>query len=134
MFFKYPLIAAFVAVLCSCGSVSTGKRPEPISSAAASQWIKNDPKPVILDVRTPGEFAEGHIAGAQLITWTDRDFETRAVKELDRSQPVLVYCRSGARSAAASKKLASLGFSGVRNLEGGTIAWKKAGLPLTPSR
>jgi len=133
MNFRYPLIAAVILAVSACGAASQGRNPTAISSASASLWIKAESKPVVLDVRTSGEFADGHINGAKLIPWTDRDFETRASKELDRSKPVLVYCRSGARSTAAAKKLASLGFTDVRNLEGGTLAWKKEGLPLTPS-
>lgn len=131
MIFRLPLIAAVIASLCACGGVSGNKPHAPISTSEASRWIKTDPEPVILDVRTNGEFEEGHIAGAKLIPWTDRDFESRAVKELDRSQPVLVYCRSGKRSAAATDKLASLGFTDVRNLKGGVLSWQKEGLPLT---
>ena len=129
MNFRNTLIAVFAFSVCACGTTTT--QPKAISTAAAAQWIKSEPRPVILDVRTSGEFSEGHIAGAKRITWTDRDFETRSLKELDRTEPVLVYCRSGARSSAAAKKLGSLGFTRVRNLEGGTLAWKKAGLPLT---
>ena len=64
-----------------------------------------------------------------LIPWTDKDFATRAAKELDPGKPVLVYCRSGRRSAEAAAALAKLGFTDVRNLEGGILAWEKAEQP-----
>lgn len=127
---------AFAAIaLCACGNAGPGgKQPASISPAEVSRQLSSSPKPVLLDVRTQEEFAEGHIAGARLIPWSGNDFETRATKELDRSKPVVVYCRSGKRSSAAAEKLAALGFTDVRNVRGGTLAWRKEGLPLTPSR
>lgn len=127
---------AFSAIaLCACGNVGPrAKQPVSISPAEASRQLSSPPEPVLLDVRTEEEFAGGHIAGAKLIPWTGKDFETRATRELDRSKPLLVYCRSGKRSSAAAQKLAALGFADVRNVKGGTLAWQKAGFPLTPSR
>lgn len=132
MNFRLPLIACAAAVLSACGTTGA-LRPSTISTAEASQWVARDSGAVILDVRTREEFADGHLPGAKLIPWTDRDFEDRAVKELDRGKPVLVYCARGSRSGAASKKLATLGFQ-VRDLEGGINAWKRGGHPITPSR
>ncbi len=58
------------------------------------------------------------------------DFATRAAKELDSGKPVLVYCRSGRRSAEAAAALVKLGFADVRDLDGGILAWEKAGQPI----
>jgi thioredoxin 1 len=131
MTFKSPLIIALLVAVCTCGPVSPRKRPESISSASAARWTQGESKPVILDVRTENEYNEGHIAGAKWISWTSREFDNRVTSELDPSQPVLVYCRSGKRSAAASEKLVSLGFSDVRNLKGGVLSWQNESLPLT---
>jgi rhodanese-related sulfurtransferase len=129
---RLPLIASVAAVVSACGTVSPAE-PSAVSAAEASRLVALDPHPVVLDVRTREEFEGGHLPGARLIPWTDGDFEERAVKELDRGKPVLVYCARGSRSAGASKKLASLGFQ-VRDLDGGINAWKRGGHPITPSR
>ena len=84
---------------------------------------------VVLDVRTPREFAGGHILGATNIDWNAGDFERR-VARLDRSKTYLVHCAVGGRSAKAAEKLMSLQFTNVYNLEGGMKAWEKAGKPL----
>lgn len=81
----------------------------------------------LVDVREPVEHAEEHIAGAKLIPLGQ--LEKRAA-EIDRSAPVVVMCRSGKRGMEALKKLEALGISNVRNLEGGMLAWKAAGLPV----
>ena len=76
----------------------------------------------LVDVREPVEHAEEHIVGAKLTSLSQ--LEKRAA-EIDRSDPVIVMCRSGKRGAEALKKLQALGIHEVRNLEGGILAWKK---------
>lgn len=78
----------------------------------------------LLDVRTPEEFAEGHIAGAKNINLFNKDFLSTAQKILDKSKPVAVYCRSGKRSAEAARLLSDKGYN-VTNLNGGIMAWMK---------
>ena len=80
----------------------------------------------LIDVREPIEHAESHVSGAKLIPLGH--IEARC-GELDRSKPVMVMCQAGKRGAAAADKLRELGFNDVRNLEGGILAWKSAGLP-----
>ena len=80
----------------------------------------------VLDVRTPDEFAEGHLVGAKNIDWNGQDFAIN-VNALDKSKPVMVYCRSGRRSADAAKYLRENGFANVYELEGGIQAWTAAG-------
>ena len=109
-------------------------QPATIQPSAVPAWIKATPAAQILDVRTKEEFATGHLAKAVLIPWTDSDFKARVVKELDKEKPVLVYCRSGRRSAEAAAAMVKLGFKDVRNLEGGVIKWTKDGQALvTPT-
>jgi len=81
---------------------------------------------VLLDVRTPREFERGRIAGAVNIDIRADDFEDR-IDRLDRGRVILVYCRSGKRSARACDRLVEKGFTKVFNLEGGIIAWEDAG-------
>ena len=84
----------------------------------------------LVDVRTPDEFAAGHLAGAVNLDWYEAGFLERAKALLRADIPVLVYCRSGRRSAEAAAKLERAGFK-VSNLKGGYIAWTKAGQPVT---
>jgi rhodanese-related sulfurtransferase len=124
------LFLAF-AMLVGCAGWSAAAEPVDASPAAVAAWLAETPSVQILDVRTKEEFATGHLAKAVLIPWTDKDFTTRAAKEIDPKKPVLVYCRSGRRSKAAAAALAKLGFTDIRNLEGGIIAWQKAGKAVT---
>lgn len=84
----------------------------------------------LVDVRTPQEYAEGHIAGALNINVQSDDFKQMAEKELSKDSTVLVYCRSGRRSMDAAEILTKLGYR-VVNLKGGIIEWKEDGLPVT---
>lgn len=85
-----------------------------------------EPNVQLLDVRTPEEFSEGHIAGARLLDVNDSTFVEQAVAILDKERPVAVYCRSGRRSARAANQLTAQGFK-VTNLDGGVLAWEDAG-------
>jgi len=78
---------------------------------------------VILDVRTPAEFNQGNIAGSINHDVMDNKF-VAAIKELDRKTPVLVYCKSGGRSARAMGELQKHGFTEVYNLTGGYDGWQ----------
>ena len=84
---------------------------------------------IILDVRTPGEFREGHLAGARNLDFFGPGFE-REARAFPEDAPVLLYCRSGRRSASAAEALSQAGHGRVLNLSGGLESWKKAGLPL----
>ena len=84
---------------------------------------------VVLDVRTPKEFAAGHITGATNLDWNAPDFAKKA-DALDKSKTYLVHCAIGGRSAKASDRMAALQFTNVYNLEGGMKAWEKAGKPV----
>lgn len=90
---------------------------------AFSNYLK-DGDVQLVDVRTPEEYAEGHIPGAININVFDNDFIDEALKSLDKSKPVAVYCKSGRRSADAATKLSKNGFK-VTNLKGGYLAWEK---------
>ena len=84
----------------------------------------------LVDVRTADEFAAGHLAGAVNIDWFGAGFLDEATASLEKERPVMVYCRSGKRSAAAAAKLVKSGFK-VDNLLGGYLAWTEAGKPVT---
>jgi rhodanese-related sulfurtransferase/rubrerythrin len=75
----------------------------------------------LLDVRQPGEYESEHIPGAKLIPLPDLN---DGYSQLDSLKPVIVYCRSGARSLAAAQLLSGLGFNDIYNLEGGIMGWQ----------
>ncbi|MEL6250571.1 MAG: rhodanese-like domain-containing protein [Bacteroidota bacterium] len=76
----------------------------------------------LVDVRTPKEFEEGHIETALNYDVNGSDFATQ-VKSLDKTKPVLLYCKKGGRSARAAKQLQGMGFMTIYDLEGGYTAW-----------
>lgn len=82
----------------------------------------------LLDVRTDPEVARGFIPGSGHIPLSQLPGR---YQELDPQVPLVVYCQSGARSAQACAWLAEHGFEQVRNLQGGVLAWTRAGLSLT---
>ncbi len=80
----------------------------------------------LIDVRTPGEYKEGHIVGATNIDWNGPNFEAMAGK-LDKNKPVMVYCLAGGRSAAAASALKRMGFTQIYDMKGGMRSWRQAG-------
>ncbi len=94
-----------------------------------AQKIIEGGKAVVIDVRTPAEFAEGHIPGAQNIDISDSAF-TNKIRALDPNENYVINCLSGGRSARACTMMQGLGLVGAMNLEGGFTAWKNAGLPI----
>jgi len=110
-------------IACASPSASQSADPKSFQQSIATDGVQ------LIDVRTPAEFESGHIAGARNLDWTGGQLELHAV-ELDRSRPVLLYCASGRRSAAASTFLKQEGFTMVTDLAGGIHAWEAAGLPL----
>ncbi|NME67480.1 rhodanese-like domain-containing protein [Flammeovirga aprica] len=96
---------------------------------AVSDFVEirqENPNAIVLDVRTPGEFNGGTMEGAVNINVMDDSF-TEEVEKLDKDATVMVFCKSGGRSAKAKQKLVDLGFTKVVDLEGGITDWKKAG-------
>ena len=104
-----------------------GIRAEPATTAAARL---DDPNVIVLDVRTPAEFAQVRIPGAINIDFYGPTLQAE-LSQLDSQAPVLLYCRSGARSGNLQPVLADLGFTDVVDVEGGIIAWANADLPMT---
>ncbi|TGV01252.1 rhodanese-like domain-containing protein [Flavivirga rizhaonensis] len=80
----------------------------------------------LVDVRTPKEFNEGHIEGAKNIDFFSDTFDSE-IKKFDKTKSIILYCKSGYRSAKSSKKLRHAGFTEIYDLEGGITKWKKKG-------
>jgi phage shock protein E len=82
----------------------------------------------VIDVRTPEEFAAGHIEGAKNIDFNGPDFATK-LAALDKSKPVVVHCRAGGRSAKSLPAFQKAGFSKILHMKDGFSAWEAAKLP-----
>ena len=83
-------------------------------------------KSKIIDVRTPEEVAEGHLADATTVNFLSPDFASQ-VASLNKKGTYLLYCRSGSRTRKAADAMQKMGFKNVYMLEGGITAWKDAG-------
>ncbi len=99
-----------------------------LSTADFQKKLAVEKNALILDVRTPQEYANGHLQNATTINFFDTDFKEK-VNKLDKNKPVYVYCAVGGRSAKATKILQESGFKTVYNLLGGFNGWSAAGLP-----
>ena len=91
---------------------------------------KGSPGFVILDVRTAGEYSDGHIEGSTNIDVRSESFKDKLGK-LDKSKTYLVYCLAGKRSDVAVKTMEVMGFTDIYDMPGGILGWQEAGYPLT---
>ena len=88
----------------------------------------------ILDVRTPAEFAQVHAVGARSMPLDELDPAAIAAQRHNADEAIYVICQSGARGAKACQRLQEAGVANVYNIEGGTAAWEKMGLPVDRGR
>lgn len=129
---KHPFIILCILFLVGQASCTTGQKQTNtlLSPIAFSEKINMTPDAAVLDVRTPGEYAKGHLALAVNYDWNGKDFG-RKIESIDKSKPVFVYCLGGGRSASAAQKMRAEGFREVYELDGGMLMWRSAGLPET---
>lgn len=124
------LTSLIVSTLMLCGAVlaEDKKAADGVTHvrAAEAEKLVKDGKITVLDVRTPDEYKEGHIAGAKNIDFTDNSFESEAAK-LDKTKTYLVHCQAGGRSTKSLEVLKKLGFQSVYHLDGGFKDWKGEG-------
>jgi rhodanese-related sulfurtransferase len=119
-------IAPLLVLLSACGGSSV--KVNNLNADAFASDIKN-PGVVVLDVRTAGEFAAGHIENAINIDVESGSFDAEIAK-LDKTVEYAVYCHSGRRSAIAADKMTKSGFEKITNLEDGIISWQAVNYPL----
>lgn len=128
---KKILLSLLTAI--SFGTTGCSAQSDSIDTLAPQAFIKQakaDTTSIILDVRTPGEYQEEHLAGAQQLDFLNTETFDAGIKQLDKSHTYYVYCRSGKRSHHACMKMQKLGFK-VFDMEGGILNWKKLGMPTT---
>ena len=139
-------LSASLLVLVACGPQADGPAVGPsmlykqllrtiyhhtvptVPSTILAEELRQAKAPLLLDVRTPAEFRVSHLAGARFV-----DFDsvpTAQFTDLDREQPVVVYCSVGLRSERLGEHLQVLGFRHVRNLYGGLFQWVNEGHPV----
>jgi rhodanese-related sulfurtransferase len=126
MLFLMGIIGMMIACVNSNGNSQANSGVLPPKTFA--QKIESSQPKVLIDVRTPDEYAQGHIKDAINIDWDGDQFNAETDK-LDKSTPVYVYCYAGGRSSSAAKALQKKGFKEVYDLKGGMEAWREAGLP-----
>ena len=131
-----PVLLAAAALLTSPVLAQNASRVAPatvpagvaknVSPDEAEKLLKANPKIVVLDVRTPEEFATGHIAGAKNVDFMAADFAVR-VAALDKGRTYLVHCAAGGRSSKALDLMKGENFAALYHLNDGFKAWEKAG-------
>ena len=100
-----------------------------VDGAKAAEVLASDPAITIIDIRTPEEFAEGHIKGAVNIDFTGNDFEAK-LSELNRDKPYLFHCASGNRSGKSLPVFEKLNFTRLYHLNTGFKGWVADGQPV----
>ena len=100
--------------------------PLNVNPDQAEKILRQQTNIIILDVRTPKEFSEGHLTGATNIDFFSPDFSEKLSK-LDKDKSYLVHCAVGGRSAKARDKMKAMKFNSIYHLEGGMKAWEEAG-------
>ncbi len=117
------VLLASVAISCNSQAQKSNLDVATFETAITTKNVQ------LLDVRTSGEFENGHLKNALQADWTNQEEFKQRVKALDKNIPVYTYCLSGARSGAAVEWLRQNGYTAY-NMEGGIKNWSKAGKPL----
>ena len=128
----YLFIALLWISLLSCGQKQKEGSPDQdsmskVSLISPAELNKVNKDILLIDVRTPGEYASGHLENSINIDYKADNFKD-LISELDPNQEVYVYCKVGGRSARSAKVMKEMGFKKVYDLKGGIIAWEKEGL------
>lgn len=118
--------------VASCDTQENNAPPFSVDITTAHHLMNKDNSVIVLDVRTPMEYASGHIKGALNINLYDRDF-SRQVTLLDRDKTYIVHCSVNPRKGRGDKTInimRELGFDHLFSLDGGFKAWRKNGMPV----
>lgn len=129
-----PLIVLLAASVCTATylylqlvAVRERTTYRNISVAEAKAMMDSNPSLLILDVSSEEEYAQGHLKDAINVPLSDL---LSGMGEFDTDSSILVYCRTGRRSAQACSALIERGFTKVYNMEGGVVAWMNSGYPV----
>jgi rhodanese-related sulfurtransferase len=119
-------VAGALALLAACGD---GAGAPAISGEELESRIEQGDAPLVVDVRTPEEYAAGHVPGALNIPSTQLAGRVGELGLESRDREIVLYCERGGRAEEAAATLARAGFGTVRHLEGDMSAWREAGRP-----
>ena len=122
------LLVAVALVTYSCKEENVSNEIQ-VVTAEEMQELSQLENVQLVDVRTPEEYKEGYIADFQNINYLSPTFE-KEIEKLDKSKPVIVYCKSGDRSAKCAAKMKEKGFIKIYELDGGIAKWKFKGYDL----
>lgn len=129
-FIKSGIIIVCLSLLGACQAKENASLVD-LGAKEFSEKLKAEKDSALLvDVRTPEEFASGHLAGALSIDFNGPGF-AESVAKLPKDKHVYLYCRSGRRSKAAMPIFLKAGYKSVFNLTPGILGWESAGLPVT---
>jgi thioredoxin 1 len=121
------LLKCLILVLVTLTSLD-GAAQTPLTIEAFEQKLSVTPQGQLIDVRTPAEYVQGHLAKSSNMDFRDPVF-VQKIATLDKDKPVFVYCLSGGRSGQAAKLLAQNGFTQVYDMQGGYLKWSAANMP-----
>lgn len=103
-----------------------------MDSRDAKTLLDEEEDLILLDVRTPEEYAEGHLAGAKNIDYNDPNF-TVEIQQLDPNQKYMLYCAVGGRSGKSLRIMEEMGFKEVYNVSEGFKELRDRGIPVSPT-
>ncbi|MGB1385063.1 MAG: rhodanese-like domain-containing protein [Flavobacteriales bacterium] len=133
--FALSLFATLALLSVGCSNAQTEKKDGPILKDVSNEEFQSLMTQLegalLLDVRTPDEWNEGHLEGAAHADyWGDEKAFENAMNSIPRNRPVLVYCAGGGRSGLTAKELVAAGHHEVYNLANGISGWENEGLPV----
>lgn len=126
--------SAAIVIAAGCALSASAQSSAPINNIDVAQGqVMQKQGALLLDVREPEEYAEGHAPGSILVPLGQLKARVNEISDFKHS-PVVVICRSGRRSMQAAEILHQLGFASIHNVHGGMLAWEKAALPIAKPR
>lgn len=123
------IFLSFLAAMGLCFSCKAENKIKTLPPGEYLKAVEADSLGVILDVRRPEEFTEGHLKGALSLDFLNSSAFDEGLKELDKMKHYYIYCRSGKRSHAAAETMQKQGFI-VFEMEGGILNWMEKGFPV----
>jgi rhodanese-related sulfurtransferase len=130
---KFTLLLFISISVLSCNHAQTSKTVTEfgeINVITPEEFKIKSANYTIIDVRTPGEFAQGHIEGAININVLDSNF-LEQMGQFNTKEPIFIYCKSGNRSTKATKMISELGFEDIYDLQGGILNWSRNNQPIS---
>jgi phage shock protein E len=123
------LVSLPFLLLAGCNRAQAAQGPRAVEAAELLGQIRSGEAPLIVDVRTPGEFATGHVPGAVNIPYDQMPARVAEIAA-HKDGPVVLYCRTGRRSGIAAEVLSERGFKDLGLLRGDMPGWIRAGHPV----